>query len=185
MKLSTSTTNRCSPGPAPAFHARASVSPSTRSSWRTCPKVNARRNVPSVEGAGIHPNSRFVRPARRHVGVIDAVPTEHHREDQRHHLAPRVLPPRPITRSDSARPTSPSIPSRPASVATSATPTPATTRSSSNVASHAVQSERPVILHHTSDLLTPGPGCPYSLKKPCHIALGGLELARAKAVAQP
>ena len=26
-------------------------SASTRSSWRTCPKVNARKNVPSVDGA--------------------------------------------------------------------------------------------------------------------------------------
>jgi hypothetical protein len=35
-------------------------------SWRTCPKANARRNVPSAEGAGIKPPSnRRVLPARR------------------------------------------------------------------------------------------------------------------------
>ncbi len=31
--------------------------------------------------------------------------------------------------------------------------------------SHAIQSGRPVIMHLQSDLLTPGPGCPYSLRK--------------------
>src|SRR6266540_3746578 len=40
-----------SPGPAPAAHARMSSCSVSRSSWRTCPKVNERRNVPSVEGA--------------------------------------------------------------------------------------------------------------------------------------
>ena len=65
MKLSISTTRRPEPGPAPAFHARVSAIPDTRSSWRTCPNVNARRNVPSVDGAAIQPpSSRRVRPAR-------------------------------------------------------------------------------------------------------------------------
>jgi hypothetical protein len=50
MKLS-SITNGPSPGPAADAHARASATSRTRSSWRTCPNVNARRNVPSVEGA--------------------------------------------------------------------------------------------------------------------------------------
>ena len=48
----------------PATRARAPA-PSSASSWRTCPNVNARRNVPSVDGAGIQPpSSRRVRPAR-------------------------------------------------------------------------------------------------------------------------
>jgi len=56
---------RSAPGPPPADHAASSARPSTRSSWRTWPKVNARRNVPSVEGAGSQPPSnRRVRPAR-------------------------------------------------------------------------------------------------------------------------
>jgi hypothetical protein len=38
-------------GPAPSAQARVNATSATRSSWRTCPKVNARRNVPSVEGA--------------------------------------------------------------------------------------------------------------------------------------
>ena len=39
------------PGPAPSDQARRIVSAITASSWRTCPNVNARRNVPNVEGA--------------------------------------------------------------------------------------------------------------------------------------
>ena len=38
-------------GPRPSCQARPIVSAITASSWRTCPKVKARRNVPSVEGA--------------------------------------------------------------------------------------------------------------------------------------
>ena len=38
-------------GPPLAAHARARTCSASRSSWRTCPKVNERRNVPSVEGA--------------------------------------------------------------------------------------------------------------------------------------
>jgi hypothetical protein len=37
-----------------------------------------------------------VRPARSHIGVVDAVGTQHHREHQRHHLAPHVRGPRPV-----------------------------------------------------------------------------------------
>jgi len=39
------------PGPAPARHALARTVSATLSSWRTWPKVNERRNVPSVDGA--------------------------------------------------------------------------------------------------------------------------------------
>jgi hypothetical protein len=39
------------PGPAPAAQARPKTVSVTRSSWRMCPKVNERRNVPSVDGA--------------------------------------------------------------------------------------------------------------------------------------
>ncbi|MDP9340508.1 MAG: hypothetical protein M3Q23_00030 [Actinomycetota bacterium] len=40
-----------SPGPVPAAQARASATAVTLSSWRTWPKVNDRRNVPSEDGA--------------------------------------------------------------------------------------------------------------------------------------
>jgi len=56
------------PGPPPAFQARSSAWPSSASSRRTCPKVNARRNVPSVDGADSQPpnqKSRRVRDTRR------------------------------------------------------------------------------------------------------------------------
>jgi hypothetical protein len=36
----------------------------TASSWRMCPKVNARRNEPSVEGAYARANSRPIPPCR-------------------------------------------------------------------------------------------------------------------------
>jgi hypothetical protein len=53
------------PGPAPAAQARVSTSPATRSSWRTEPQVNERRNVPSVEEATIRwPRICPVAPAR-------------------------------------------------------------------------------------------------------------------------
>lgn len=61
----TSTTSRAFPGPAPAFQARSSARPSSASSWRTCPNVNTRKNVPNIEGAGIQPpGSRRAGPAR-------------------------------------------------------------------------------------------------------------------------
>ena len=39
----------------------------TASSWRTCPKVNARKNVPSVE------HTRLPGYLRDHVGIVDTV----------------------------------------------------------------------------------------------------------------
>ena len=39
------------PGPEPAAHAHSKALPMTASSWRTCPNVKARRNVPNVDGA--------------------------------------------------------------------------------------------------------------------------------------
>jgi hypothetical protein len=53
------------PGPAPNAHARRTASPITASSWRMCPNVNARRNVPNVEGAITrNGNTACVDPAR-------------------------------------------------------------------------------------------------------------------------
>ncbi len=46
-------------------HARRNVSPTTASSWRTWPKLNARRNVPSVDGAITwNGSTRWVPPER-------------------------------------------------------------------------------------------------------------------------
>ena len=53
------------PRPGAGAHARVSATSSTRSSWRTCPNVNARRNVPSVDGAITRcPKISCVDPAR-------------------------------------------------------------------------------------------------------------------------
>jgi hypothetical protein len=63
MKESMSITTRSRPGPAPADQARRIDSASTRSSWRTCPKLNERRKLPSVEGAiARSPSSASVPP---------------------------------------------------------------------------------------------------------------------------
>ena len=54
-----------SAGPTPAVQARSSARPLTASSWRTCPKVNDLRNVPSVDGAITRcPSTEAVDPAR-------------------------------------------------------------------------------------------------------------------------
>ena len=71
-----SITRRFAPGPAPAAQARLIASPSTRSSWRTWPKVKARRKVPSVEGAiALWPSSASVAPPRStSVSSIESAP---------------------------------------------------------------------------------------------------------------
>ncbi len=81
-------------------------------------------------------------------------------------MRPALAAPGRSGRKRTKRSTSPSIPNRPASVAANAIPASETTRSSSNATPHTIQSDRPVIVHHQGDLLTPGPGCPYSLEKP-------------------
>ena len=121
--------------------------------------MNARKNVPSVQGAGTHPpNSRRVRPAGKQRAVIDAVSPEQHREDQRHHLAPRVRCARPV----------------PTQVHQSARqrldPQPLGERRDQH---HACVRDRsliieldpqtiqpdPLIMHREGDLLSAGPGC--------------------------
>lgn len=95
-------------------------------------------------------------PRSQHITIVDAVSAEQHREDQRHHLAPRVGRPRPIpaqphhTTSEILDPEpprerrdehDPSIRNRPL------------------VIEHdiqAVQSDSLVIMHHEGDLLTAG-----------------------------
>ena len=74
------------PWSSPAAQARASTASARRSSWRTCPKVNERRNVgergrrhdpvPEHLGAG---------GAAQHIGVVDRVAAGHDRM-QRHHF---------------------------------------------------------------------------------------------------
>ena len=82
--------NASSPGPAPAAQARSRAWPLTASSWRTCPNVNDRKNVPNVDGAITRwPSTAAVAPGAQHVGVIDVRPAGEDRVHQRQHLAPR------------------------------------------------------------------------------------------------
>jgi hypothetical protein len=119
-------------GPAPAAQARAIESASTRSSRRTCPNVNERRKVPSVEGAIARwPSSAAVPPARStSQPAIESAPSAIACSSEQI-LRPGLAAP---GRSPSAtvRSTSRSIPSRSISVPVNATPALATSRSSSN-----------------------------------------------------
>src|SRR6266536_2783424 len=132
MKLSTSTTRRPTPGHAPARHAHVSASPSNRSSWRTCPNVNARRNVPSVEGAATQPpNRRRVRPERSTSESSMLSAPSAIANTRLITFRPALRAPGRSGRSSTNRSTRPSSPNRCASVAASATPASDTTRSSS------------------------------------------------------
>ena len=79
--------------PVPGAGARrprpARTSPVTLSSWRTCPKVNARSHVPTVEAAITRwPSTLAVDPAAQQLHVIDAVATGDQGVDQGEQLAP-------------------------------------------------------------------------------------------------
>src|SRR5436189_158131 len=89
MKLSRSITNGPSPGPAPASQARARVTSSTRSSWRTCPKLNARKNVPSVadEPLLVEPNLHRIETRRARWNVRTVM----------HHMGDLLTGPQPPT----------------------------------------------------------------------------------------
>ena len=59
--------NTCSSAPASRStrsHKATKCSRSTDSSWRACPKVNSRNNVPTVEGAYTPPKSVLIPPLR-------------------------------------------------------------------------------------------------------------------------
>jgi hypothetical protein len=89
-----------SPGPAPAAHTLARTVSASRSSWRTCPKVNARKKVPRVEGhdpVAQHPAGGAT---AQHVGVVDAAPTRQHRMDQGQQLAAGPVRASPLAQVD-------------------------------------------------------------------------------------
>jgi hypothetical protein len=110
-------------------------------------------------------------PARaaraQNVAVVDAVSTEHHRKQQRHHLAPRVRGPGTIT----------SQPHQPARERLDSEP-PSDRRDQHHASVRddpliveldlqAVQSDSRVIVHHEGDLLIAGPGCPIQPRNAC------------------
>ena len=96
--------NGASPGPAPAFQARASSSRVTRSSWRTWPHRKLRRNVPRAcpreSGGGGRfdhaPQHRGGPPRTQRSSVVNAATARQRRGHQRQHLVSRVRPPRRI-----------------------------------------------------------------------------------------
>jgi hypothetical protein len=75
-----------------AAASRARKALATLSSCRTWPKVNERRNVPSVDGARPPVNSRFIPPCRSRSNVVDRVGAGDHSGDQRRHLHRGVDP---------------------------------------------------------------------------------------------
>ena len=105
---------------------RLSAISASRSSWRTCPKVKLRRNVPTVEAA-MHPVAEHAagRPGAQHLDVVDAVATSDQGVYQREHLGAGMAAPGRSPRSTSSS-AARSMPSRSASVAGSSSPAPAT-----------------------------------------------------------
>jgi hypothetical protein len=90
-----------SAGPAPAAQARVRSCSVSRSSWRTWPKVNARRNVP--RGGGRHdPMAQHAGglSAAQQVGVVDAVGTRQHRMYRGQQLAPGMCRASPLAQVD-------------------------------------------------------------------------------------
>jgi hypothetical protein len=127
-----SITSRPEPGPAPADQARLIDSANTRSSWRTWPKVNERRNVPSVEGAIARcPSTAPVSPARsRSQSSIESAPAAIAWTSDST-LRPGLAAPGRAP-SSTVSSTSRSRPSRALNVAVNSKPAFATSRSSSN-----------------------------------------------------
>jgi len=77
------------PGPQPSDQARRIASAMTASSWRTCPKVNERRKVPSVRRHHLERQHPLRRSGAQSVGVVDVAPARQDREHEAQHLAPR------------------------------------------------------------------------------------------------
>ena len=93
-------------------------------------------------------------PGPQHVAVVDAVSAHDHREQQRHHLAPRVRGARQVA-AQPHQPASERLDPQP--------PSERRDQRDPGVRDHAliveldphpIQSDRPVILHHEGDLLT-------------------------------
>jgi len=108
--------------------ARWIASSRTRSSWRTWPNVNARKNVPKVEGAITRcPSTLAVRPARNtSQSSMQSAPSAIADTNVITSAPPLPAPSRSPRSTRSS--TSASIPSRPASVAVNTIPASATAR---------------------------------------------------------
>ena len=124
-----------------AAHSATRCSRSTDSSWRACPKVNSRNNVPIVEGAYTPPNRVFIPPVRSTSTSSMLSAPGAHPGDQRGQLRRRVgrpgLDPR-RRRYAPSRANSSDSPVCSASVITGTSPAHDTRLSSSNTAESAV-----------------------------------------------
>ena len=101
------------------------------------------------------------------IAIIDAVRAEHHREQQRDHLATGVRGPRPIRPQPDQTPRQRLDPQPLAERRDQHHPGVRNDPLVVEADLHAVQSDRLVILHHEDDLLTAGPGCREQPLKPC------------------
>ena len=123
------------------------------------------------------------RPARpQRVAVVDAVRTQHHREQQCHHLPPRVRGPRPVA-SQAHQPPRQRLDPQP--------PRERRDQHHSSVRNgplivkldpQTVESDRLVIMHHEGDLLSAGPGCANQPLKPCTGGHSSLPLGRNRPI---
>ena len=113
---SRSTVISAASGAAPADHALPKASSWARPSWRMCPKVNDRRNVPSVDGAngtnGRTPaaepdRSRSASPMNEPPTSIDATNVSALRPDPEPADPPGAPPPRPAPPNSAAASASP------------------------------------------------------------------------------
>jgi hypothetical protein len=130
--------------------------------------VNARKNVPNVDGAGIQPpNSRPVRlPRSTPVSSMLSAPSTI-ANSSAITLRPVLAAPGRSRRSRTRLPVSASKTEPLRERRDQRHPRVADDPLVIDLDPHTVQSGRPVIIHRQGDLLTPGPGCPHSLKKPC------------------
>jgi len=106
-------------------------------------------------------------PGPEHVAVVDAVGAEHHRVDQRHHLAPRVGSTCPVAAQPHKLP-SERLDTQP--LRERRDQHHAGVRDRPLIIEHdlhAVRSDRLAILHHEGDLLTAGRGCPTQPQTAC------------------
>jgi hypothetical protein len=106
-------------------------------------------------------------PARpEHAAVLDAVRPEHHREQDRHHLAARVGRSRPVATQPHQTPRQRLDPEAPSERRDEHHPGITDNALIVELDLHAIQSDRLVILHHEGDLLSQAPAARYSRKMP-------------------
>jgi hypothetical protein len=160
------------------------ASPSSASSWRTCPKANA-RNVPSVEGAGIQPPSNGrVLPARRtsQSSMLSAPRTIATKIAIT--LRPAFAAPGRFRRKLTSRAATASIPQPRGEHREQRHPGVRNGALIVELDPQTFQSDRLVIMHLEGDLLTAGPGCCIQPLKPWTGGHSSFTLGRNRSIAR-